>query len=99
MLILVCIDRKFFFLWEGACDQHRANQHCPDKRSGVLHPPRAKRKPLQALTSALLNTYRSHKTALTADEKRYLAVYIYYNNCISMFCVLWETRYSKCRVL
>ncbi|CAI9615682.1 unnamed protein product, partial [Staurois parvus] len=46
--------------------------------SGVLHPPRAERKLfLQALTRALLDTYRSHKTALTADEKRYLAVYIY----------------------
>ncbi|CAI9570858.1 unnamed protein product [Staurois parvus] len=32
---------------------------------------------LHALTSALLDTERSHKTALTADEKRYLAVYIY----------------------
>ncbi|CAI9580875.1 unnamed protein product, partial [Staurois parvus] len=32
---------------------------------------------LQALTSALPDTDRSHKTALTADEKRYLAVYIY----------------------
>ncbi|CAI9612457.1 unnamed protein product [Staurois parvus] len=36
-----------------------------------------KGKRLQALTSALLNTDRSHKTALTADEKKYLAVYIY----------------------
>ncbi|CAI9553372.1 unnamed protein product, partial [Staurois parvus] len=35
----------------------------------------------------------------TADEKRYLAVYIYYNNCISMFCVLWKTGYSEYRVL
>ncbi|CAI9580185.1 unnamed protein product, partial [Staurois parvus] len=32
---------------------------------------------LQALTCALLDTDRSHKTALTADEKRYLAIYIY----------------------
>ncbi|CAI9546099.1 unnamed protein product [Staurois parvus] len=48
------------------------------QRSGVLHPPRAERKLLQqALTSAQLNTDRSHKTSLTADEKRYLAVYIY----------------------
>ncbi|CAI9592026.1 unnamed protein product, partial [Staurois parvus] len=68
--------------------------------SGVLHPPRAERKLfLQALTSALLDTDRSHKTVLNADEKRYLAVYIYKNNCNSMFCVLWETRYSGCRVL
>ncbi|CAI9571665.1 unnamed protein product, partial [Staurois parvus] len=44
--------------------------------SGVLHPPTAVRKLLlQALTSALLNTDRSHKTTLTTDEKRYLAVY------------------------
>ncbi|CAI9577195.1 unnamed protein product, partial [Staurois parvus] len=21
----------FFFSWERACDQHRANQHCPDR--------------------------------------------------------------------
>ncbi|CAI9538035.1 unnamed protein product, partial [Staurois parvus] len=27
-----------------------------------------------------------------------LAVYIYSNNCISILCVLWETRYSECRV-
>ncbi|CAI9596695.1 unnamed protein product, partial [Staurois parvus] len=46
--------------------------------SGVLHPPRAERKLLlQSLTSALLDTDRSHKTALTADEKRYLAVFIF----------------------
>ncbi|CAI9538320.1 unnamed protein product [Staurois parvus] len=46
--------------------------------SGVLHPPRAERKLLlQAVTDALLSTDISHKTALTADEKRYLAVYIY----------------------
>ncbi|CAI9554817.1 unnamed protein product [Staurois parvus] len=44
--------------------------------SGVLHPPRAERK-LQGLGSAVLDTDRSHKTAVTADEKRYLAVYIY----------------------
>ncbi|CAI9579136.1 unnamed protein product, partial [Staurois parvus] len=44
--------------------------------SGVLHPLGAERKLLQTLTSALLDTVRSHKTALTADEKRYLAVYI-----------------------
>ncbi|CAI9559437.1 unnamed protein product, partial [Staurois parvus] len=43
-----------------------------------LHPPRAERNLfLQTLTSAWLNTNRSHKTALTTDEKRYLAVYIY----------------------
>ncbi|CAI9573069.1 unnamed protein product, partial [Staurois parvus] len=49
--------------------------------SGVLQPHRIIRNEckllLQALTSALLDTDRSHKTALTADEKRYLAVYIY----------------------
>ncbi|CAI9561315.1 unnamed protein product [Staurois parvus] len=48
------------------------------QRSGVFHPPRAERELLlQALTSTLLDTERSHKTALNADEKRYLAVYIY----------------------
>ncbi|CAI9556438.1 unnamed protein product, partial [Staurois parvus] len=41
---------------------------------------------LQALPSAQLDTDRSHKTSLTADEKMYLAVYIYYNYCIFM-CV------------
>ncbi|CAI9534426.1 unnamed protein product [Staurois parvus] len=52
MLSLVCIAR------ESACDQHRANQHCPDRGSGVLHPPRAERKLLlQALTSALLKSH------------------------------------------
>ncbi|CAI9554038.1 unnamed protein product [Staurois parvus] len=50
-------------------------------------------------SSFIMCSDRSPKTALTADEKRYLAVYIYYNNCTSMLCVLWETRYSGCRVL
>ncbi|CAI9613454.1 unnamed protein product, partial [Staurois parvus] len=78
ILSLVCIAREVFFSWGSACDQHRANQHCPDRGSGILHPPRAERKLLlQALTSVLLNTDRSHKTSLTADEERYLAVYIY----------------------
>ncbi|CAI9542877.1 unnamed protein product [Staurois parvus] len=72
MLSLVSISR------ESACNQHRANLHYPDRGSGVLHPPRAERKLLlQAVTSALLDTDRSHKTALTADGKRDLAVYIY----------------------
>ncbi|CAI9573778.1 unnamed protein product [Staurois parvus] len=59
MLSLVCIAREVFFCfsWEGGCDQHRANQHCPDRGSEVSHPPRAERKLLlQVLTSALLNT-------------------------------------------
>ncbi|CAI9540614.1 unnamed protein product [Staurois parvus] len=57
MLILVCIAREFFFSWEGACDQHRANQHCPDRGSKVSYPPRAERTLLlQALTSALLKS-------------------------------------------
>ncbi|CAI9607453.1 unnamed protein product [Staurois parvus] len=30
ILSLVC----FFFSWESACDQHRANQHCPDRGQG-----------------------------------------------------------------
>ncbi|CAI9574764.1 unnamed protein product [Staurois parvus] len=32
MLSLVCIAREFFLSWESACDQHRANQHCPDRK-------------------------------------------------------------------
>ncbi|CAI9564211.1 unnamed protein product [Staurois parvus] len=44
MLSLVCIAREVFFSLESACDPHRANQHCPDRRSGVLHPPTADRK-------------------------------------------------------
>ncbi|CAI9570652.1 unnamed protein product [Staurois parvus] len=31
---LVCIARGFFFSWEGACDQHRANQDCSDRGQG-----------------------------------------------------------------
>ncbi|CAI9554130.1 unnamed protein product [Staurois parvus] len=51
MLSLVCIAR------ESTCDQHRANQHCPDRGSGVWHPSRAERKLLlQALTSVLLKS-------------------------------------------
>ncbi|CAI9586392.1 unnamed protein product, partial [Staurois parvus] len=34
MLTLVCIVRVFFFFCESACDQHRANQHCPDRGQG-----------------------------------------------------------------
>ncbi|CAI9617675.1 unnamed protein product, partial [Staurois parvus] len=29
--LLVCIAREFFFSWESACDQHRANQYCSDR--------------------------------------------------------------------
>ncbi|CAI9579373.1 unnamed protein product [Staurois parvus] len=54
MLSFVCIAREVFFFGEDACDQHRANQHCPDRRSGVLLPPRAERKLLlQALPTAI----------------------------------------------
>ncbi|CAI9558474.1 unnamed protein product [Staurois parvus] len=74
MLSLVCMARAVFFLFffyrESACDQHRANQRCPDRRSGVMQPHRTVGElKLQALTSALLDTDR--------NEKRYLAVYIY----------------------
>ncbi|CAI9605743.1 unnamed protein product [Staurois parvus] len=70
MLSLVRIAREvIFFSSEGACDQHRANQHCAYRGQGLCIL-------LQALTCALLDTDRSHKTAVTADEKRYLAVYI-----------------------
>ncbi|CAI9541522.1 unnamed protein product [Staurois parvus] len=33
---LVCIAREvfFFFSLESACDQHRANQHSPDRGQG-----------------------------------------------------------------
>ncbi|CAI9597860.1 unnamed protein product [Staurois parvus] len=24
----------FFFSWESTCDQHRANQHCPNRGQG-----------------------------------------------------------------
>ncbi|CAI9582585.1 unnamed protein product [Staurois parvus] len=59
MLSLVCLLERFFFFfsWESACDQHRANQHCSGRGSGVLHPPRAERKLfLQVLTSSLLKS-------------------------------------------
>ncbi|CAI9616077.1 unnamed protein product [Staurois parvus] len=26
------LNLVFFFPWESACDQHRANQHCPEVR-------------------------------------------------------------------
>ncbi|CAI9606713.1 unnamed protein product [Staurois parvus] len=57
-LSLVCIVREvFFFSWESACDQQRANRHCPDRGSRVSHPPIAERKLLlQALISALLKS-------------------------------------------
>ncbi|CAI9620253.1 unnamed protein product [Staurois parvus] len=31
----VLLKRFFFFSWNSACDQHRANQHCPEVRSSV----------------------------------------------------------------
>ncbi|CAI9537045.1 unnamed protein product [Staurois parvus] len=35
MFGLVCIAREvFFFSFESACDQHRANQRCPDRGQG-----------------------------------------------------------------
>ncbi|CAI9553776.1 unnamed protein product [Staurois parvus] len=34
-LSLVFIAREvFYFSWESACDQHRDNQHCPDRGQG-----------------------------------------------------------------
>ncbi|CAI9597275.1 unnamed protein product [Staurois parvus] len=79
MLSLVCIAREVFF-FSGRVHVIRTGpiSIVQTERSGVLHPPRAERKLLlQAFTSALLNTGRNHKTVLTAEEKRYLAVYIY----------------------
>ncbi|CAI9586589.1 unnamed protein product [Staurois parvus] len=56
MLSLVRIDRVFFS-WETACEQHRANQHCPDRGSRISHAPRVERKLLlQALTSSQLKS-------------------------------------------
>ncbi|CAI9546737.1 unnamed protein product [Staurois parvus] len=36
MLSLAYIAKEvfFFFSWEGTCDLHRANQHCPDRGQG-----------------------------------------------------------------
>ncbi|CAI9562719.1 unnamed protein product [Staurois parvus] len=34
MLSLVYIAKEVFFSWESACDQHRANQHCPGRGQG-----------------------------------------------------------------
>ncbi|CAI9538400.1 unnamed protein product [Staurois parvus] len=35
MLSLLYIAREvFFFPWESTCDQHRANQYCPDRGQG-----------------------------------------------------------------
>ncbi|CAI9560362.1 unnamed protein product, partial [Staurois parvus] len=34
MLSSVCIAREVYFFWEGACDQHRTNQHCPYRGQG-----------------------------------------------------------------
>ncbi|CAI9532982.1 unnamed protein product [Staurois parvus] len=69
-MLSLCVLQESFFSWKSACDQHRANQHCPDRGQGFCILLEQK-----ALTSALLNTDKNHKTALTA--KRYLVVYIY----------------------
>ncbi|CAI9609493.1 unnamed protein product [Staurois parvus] len=79
---LVCIAREvffFFFFFFGECLRSTQGQSAlSTQRSGALNSPRAERKLLlHALTCALLDTDRSHKIALTADEKSYLAVYIY----------------------
>ncbi|CAI9560936.1 unnamed protein product, partial [Staurois parvus] len=38
MLNLVCTVREvFLFFGRGACDQHRANQRCPDRGSEVSY--------------------------------------------------------------
>ncbi|CAI9612386.1 unnamed protein product [Staurois parvus] len=67
-----------YFSWESTCDQHRANQHCPDRGQGFCILLEQKEKLLlQALASGGLDTDGSHKTVLTADEKIYFAVYIY----------------------
>ncbi|CAI9568177.1 unnamed protein product [Staurois parvus] len=57
-----------------------ANQCCPDRRQGscsLIRQSEQNENSSYKIISALLDTDRSHKTALTADEKRYLAVYIY----------------------
>ncbi|CAI9580130.1 unnamed protein product [Staurois parvus] len=66
MLSLVCIAREvFFFFFLGRVHGISTGSTSTVQRSGVLHPPRAERKLLlQALTSALLDTYRRHKTVL-----------------------------------
>ncbi|CAI9564700.1 unnamed protein product [Staurois parvus] len=43
MLSLMCIAREIFFVGKGTCDQDRANQHCPDRGSGVMQPQRTVR--------------------------------------------------------
>ncbi|CAI9614544.1 unnamed protein product [Staurois parvus] len=66
MLSLVCIARGFFFSsWESACDQHRANQHCPDRGQGSCTLLQQNENALlQALTSARMDTDRSHKNGI-----------------------------------
>ncbi|CAI9556820.1 unnamed protein product [Staurois parvus] len=76
MLSLACTAREVFLCsWESACDQHRANQHCPDRGQGFCI--------LLAKTPTSFNQCSAERcifyymTSLTADEKRYLSVYIY----------------------
>ncbi|CAI9550925.1 unnamed protein product, partial [Staurois parvus] len=94
MLSLGCIARDFFS-WESACDQHRVIKHCPDRGHGSCFFLEQNKNSSYKLSSFR----RRHKMALTTDEKRYLTVYMLQNNCISMFCVLWEARYNECRIL
>ncbi|CAI9587990.1 unnamed protein product [Staurois parvus] len=69
MLNLVCIAREVFFFCLG-----RVHVISTGPISTVQTEVRSS---TSILFSAQLDTDRSHKTALTADEKRYLAVYIY----------------------
>ncbi|CAI9602440.1 unnamed protein product [Staurois parvus] len=52
----------FFFSWESACDQHRANQHCSDRGQGFYI--RQEKTPPTSFNQCSADTDRSHKTAI-----------------------------------
>ncbi|CAI9577777.1 unnamed protein product [Staurois parvus] len=79
MLSLVCIASKVFFFFLGRLHVistgpistvHTEVRGSASFWSKMKTPP-------TIFTQCSVDTDRSHKTALTADEKRYLAVYIY----------------------
>ncbi|CAI9544403.1 unnamed protein product [Staurois parvus] len=77
MLSLMCIAREFFFGWLHVISTGSISTVQTEGQGSCILPEQNENLFLQALTCALLDTDRSHKTALTADEKRYLAVYIH----------------------
>ncbi|CAI9607325.1 unnamed protein product, partial [Staurois parvus] len=101
MLYLVCIAReRFFFFGRVHVISTGPITAVQTEGQGLcsLIEQRMKTPPTK-LTSVGRTLIIVARLLNTDAVKRYLVVCIYQNNFISMLCVLWETRYSECRVL